>query len=716
MRDELGLTAELLLVGDRVDAATRVEVTRWESMPNLPFAVRVIEVDLGESGAARNVGVSTAAGEFVALVDGDDLVSVNYFAEAITLLRRSEVEMVAHPQYVLSFGARSLLWEVDSMLGGHVDYRDLLRHNLWPSSSVARHATYARFPFRSLDPELGYGPEDWVWNIDTVTAGITHASVPGTVFFYRVRSAGGVNHRHSRSLLPPIDLAGLRAAMPALPPGDSKGERERPSLAHRVYERALPVVRVATWWLSFELKHMIYRSVRWAYRLMRGRRGAGTTGEDENLDPEIERILRLAAEIDPAISWTAHSYSKLQAWHARDDGYVEVLEAALAEMGSNPAALVLAPWVGVGGADTVALNYALALAESPGFEGRTTIVGTFLQERTVHERIPGNVKYVHLWDRWLELPPEVRRRLLAQFIVWADPSVVISVNCFHLTESLTEYNRQISTGRRVFTTLFAFDRIGFGLPVNPITDDSQRQWLDSTAGVITDNTATARLVEDILALPKDRVLVHRQPVTKQETALPRGTRAYNNEYFSALNPFRLLWPHRLDEEKQPEALILIADELRRRQIPAVIDVWGQRVMSDEGDGLIDRLEHAGVRYRGPYTGGLAALDTYDYHALLLTSKSEGLPLVLVEALLRGLPVISAAVGGVPDLIRNGETGLLVPHAYAAEEFADAIRSLMADLLLRRRIIECGYERARSCHSWSSFVAVVGEDIVAGSRR
>ena len=52
---------------------------------------------------------------------------------------------------------------------------------------------------------------------------------------------------------------------------------------------------------------------------------------------------------------------------------------------------------------------------------------------------------------------------------------------------------------------------------------------------------------------------------------------------------------------------------------------------------------------------LAAFD-----AFALTSRSEGLPLVLLEAMAAGVPVVSTAVGGVPDLVEHGVTGFLVP--------------------------------------------------------
>lgn len=71
-------------------------------------------------------------------------------------------------------------------------------------------------------------------------------------------------------------------------------------------------------------------------------------------------------------------------------------------------------------------------------------------------------------------------------------------------------------------------------------------------------------------------------------------------------------------------------------------------------------------------------------AVLLSSRWENFPHVVVEALAVGTPVIASAVGGVPEVVRDGENGLLVP-AGDPEALAVAIRRLLGDDELRARL-------------------------------
>jgi glycosyltransferase involved in cell wall biosynthesis len=67
----------------------------------------------------------------------------------------------------------------------------------------------------------------------------------------------------------------------------------------------------------------------------------------------------------------------------------------------------------------------------------------------------------------------------------------------------------------------------------------------------------------------------------------------------------------------------------------------------------------------------------DSTALVVSSESEGLPRVIMEAFTRGRPVVATAVGGVPDLVQTGRNGVLVPPG-DVEELADALVRTLED--------------------------------------
>ncbi len=76
---------------------------------------------------------------------------------------------------------------------------------------------------------------------------------------------------------------------------------------------------------------------------------------------------------------------------------------------------------------------------------------------------------------------------------------------------------------------------------------------------------------------------------------------------------------------------------------------------------------------------------------------DNLPTVIMEAMATGLPVISTPIGGIPEMVVQNETGMLVP-AGDSSALASAIERVIADLSLARRLGENGYKRANELFS------------------
>ena len=108
----------------------------------------------------------------------------------------------------------------------------------------------------------------------------------------------------------------------------------------------------------------------------------------------------------------------------------------------------------------------------------------------------------------------------------------------------------------------------------------------------------------------------------------------------------------------------------------------------EALGLRRRVHFMGLRTDIPEV--LAASDVF-----VLSSDYEGNPLAVMEAMSAGKPVISTSVGGVPELIKNGSSGLLVPQANS-EAFARAVNRLATNPQMRKAMgkvaAKCATER------------------------
>jgi glycosyltransferase involved in cell wall biosynthesis len=133
---------------------------------------------------------------------------------------------------------------------------------------------------------------------------------------------------------------------------------------------------------------------------------------------------------------------------------------------------------------------------------------------------------------------------------------------------------------------------------------------------------------------------------------------------------------RLEAQKGHTYLLDAWPDVRRDFPGARLLVVGDGALRAElearalGPGLHGSVTFTGFRADVPRV--LAALDV-----LVLPSLYEGMPLTVIEASAMGLPVVATAVDGTPEVVRDGETGRLVPPARPAA-LADALRALLAD--------------------------------------
>lgn len=191
-----GLTCEFVVVLDNANVETGSILRHALSHESALF----IESNHGDPGLSRNHGVDVASGRNCAFLDADDLWSENWLSASADMNKRRP-DAILHSACIVDFGNnRGVWWHPDSELAlcdlGYLDWM-----NCWDALSFLRSDLFRQYPMTANDMSLGYGHEDWLWNRETLDAGIPHKPVPGTIHFKRKR--GG-----SQSLLV-YEMAGV---------------------------------------------------------------------------------------------------------------------------------------------------------------------------------------------------------------------------------------------------------------------------------------------------------------------------------------------------------------------------------------------------------------------------------------------------------------------------------------------------------------------------
>lgn len=205
-----GLTVKGLILLDRPDAATRLQFDGVDGRHS------VISTDFGDPALARNAAVEAATGAFVAFLDGDDLWSKDWLWRAHAVCAADPVATVAHSELNVIFGlVRLMYWHVDSSDPGFD--ADFMRFdNYWDAMSFAARDLYQRHPFAANDRKRGFAHEDWHWNCATLSAGVRHRPVPGTIHFKRRRKGSEIQDSNSVAALPWVTPLASYGWMPPL--------------------------------------------------------------------------------------------------------------------------------------------------------------------------------------------------------------------------------------------------------------------------------------------------------------------------------------------------------------------------------------------------------------------------------------------------------------------------------------------------------------------
>ena len=230
---------------------------------------------------------------------------------------------------------------------------------------------------------------------------------------------------------------------------------------------------------------------------------------------------------------------------------------------------------------------------------------------------------------------------------------------------------------------------------NPLTDAVE---VNSRTGAIA--------IENNLGIPREKIELVRSGVNIDEYSKPTKRTEVRNELDLSEDQHLVLYVGRLRsvkgvefgirsfalvKDKRPNSYMALAGE--GEQLPYL-----QALVDDLG--ISNHVNFLGVRNDLPDL--LSAADS-----VLMPSLNEGFPRTAIEAMAAGKPLVATSVGGTPEAIIDGVTGILVPvkdiHA-----MAKAVISLVDDVLLQKRLGSAGAKLARKNYSITKYVHQLDE--------
>jgi L-malate glycosyltransferase len=197
-------------------------------------------------------------------------------------------------------------------------------------------------------------------------------------------------------------------------------------------------------------------------------------------------------------------------------------------------------------------------------------------------------------------------------------------------------------------------------------------WVYPLTGVIWRNASHIATVSEFtrsLALKKYNVEVQ---------VIPNGVdvNALKPERICVNNPPRIIFAGRFMPQKNPLQVVHTLNDLRELPWQCVM-IGDGPLMEDAKRAVIDLDLQNRFQFTG-WIGGAEVLGWFDRSDILfMPSLSEGLPVVGVEALSKGLAIVASRVGGFVDLVENDKNGYLV-HSADLSKFSVTLRGLLSN--------------------------------------
>jgi glycosyltransferase involved in cell wall biosynthesis len=659
----------MVAVLDRADEATRAALKHSDISP---FAgTTILEVDHGSLGLARNEGIAAASGSWIATADGDDLISCNYVEVMFRAAQQLGQNNILIPNLICAFGASYHIAEYHDLT--QVTPLVLFETHPFVSRVFFHRSLVERLQYHDASPRTTpYAYEDWHFACEAVASGFEFRTAPLTVLFYRLRENGllATSAEGSKRQIPPSKLF-----------------------------RPAEWLRVCTPYVERLLTEGDTRS------------SVASIGRDFLRKPFALELLAAANDIDPGVSLqriaAGSSFNYLSQPLAAPLAYYELCRIAGEQQFDE---VFLLPFLTAGGAD----RYLLHLMQEMMKQRPNTRILVIFGQRFDHyawlDELPPGTVCVDLPKRFPHLGADQLDLVCFRLLQGCARHARIHIKSSEFSQRFfARYATMLADNRPVFYR-FSDGRNRYGdlVLVEPSAFHFVSEHLEHLDRIVCDNETV--MESDVRRL---RVMSSKWQVLPARVDVPDIQPPSISS--SSATPRQILWVSRIDPEKRPTLLLQIAKRLATELPEITLEVYGRATLGSFGVELFSGL--ANLRYHGGFDN-FAALRPESHLCFVYTSSFDGIPTVLLEVISAGVPVIAPAVGAIPELIKDEQTGLLLECTGSDEAdaslYVSAIKRLVSDPILRKRLRDTAWRHMVERHSSVRYSAKVSQIFFAES--
>jgi glycosyltransferase involved in cell wall biosynthesis len=616
--------------------------------------------------ATRNNGIRMSTGAFILPLDADDRIDETFIEKCVWVLTKYSHVSIVYPS-VQHFGSRNDRWYPRPY-----DFQALLHDNFMIATSMFRKQVWE--DVQGYDESLP-AYEDWDFWIRAGDKGHQGYWLREPLFFYRKKEESMLVEANKRrkQLVKTLrrknkDIFKRHLGSQGRNAG-AGGSKFRKWLGQRKWQLFVLYTKVASK-VPTAVKDRLRNLIKPLVRKIFGYQETYLSQDQTLAQTAVDEHLERGYQYRPNLAYR-------EAIGTLYHGKPKALD--------KPSILFLVPWLNVGGADKVNLDLISQFVER-GHEVHlfTTLSHEHPWHHLFKECIPG---VTHLGNWFHDLNE------LLDYVI--DTIHAHRIDVIQLSNSQLGY-QMLETIKKYCPQVKIVDLLHMEEPYYPF--DYFRY------SVRFKENIDHRVV--ITPYLKEAMVRKYGEVADRVTVIPNGflvPEQYEGTNYPAKHqrePFVIGFIGRMEEQKQPLDVVRTAHRVLQLHPNVKFMLVGDGSLLQPAKDLAKSLgiEHQ-VEFLGNRENGAAIMKEH-FHVFLAPSLREGLPIVGLEALSQGVPIVATSVPGWFELVTDGETGFL-RDVHDIEGFAQACSRLLQEPETRLSISRTAYRRAKDSYSLQS---------------